>query len=204
LPRGYAQYDGCLCRLGRSPVTALASADSQREVVSSLLRLPCLTPSRRILCTNQVPNQRVPLFQNARPRALLPVGSSRHRRPTRAGSGPGLLGFAWTDGDRMNLLPTSATTIWKLVPSILELEVPAGGMEACQRVLSYTPGLPYIPAVPASGGRPPLGDDVVNAGPDQPEAQDQGHDDDDLVGVGVDPVPSPGQELLRWLGRNPA
>lgn len=37
-----------------------------------------------------------------------------------------------------------------------------------------------------------LGDDVVNAGRDQPEAEYQGHDDDDLVGMGVDPVPRPG------------
>src|SRR5437764_13113022 len=48
-----------------------------------------------------------------------------------------------------------------------------------------------------------LGDDVVNAVPDQPEAQDQGHDDDDLVGMGIDPVPQPGQERLRRLGAEP-
>jgi len=46
----------------------------------------------------------------------------------------------------------------------------------------------------------PLGDDVVNAVRDQPEAQEEGHDDDDLVGMGIDPVPQPGEELLRWLG----
>src|SRR5579872_1115219 len=34
-------------------------------------------------------------------------------------------------------------------------------------------------------GRPPLGDEVGDAGPDQPEAQDQGRDDDDLIGVGI-------------------
>src|ERR1022692_1700557 len=40
-----------------------------------------------------------------------------------------------------------------------------------------------------------LGDDVVNAVRDQPEAEYQGHDDDDLVGMGVDPVSHPGEEL---------
>jgi hypothetical protein len=45
-----------------------------------------------------------------------------------------------------------------------------------------------------------LGDDVVNAVPDQPAAEDQGHEDDDLVGMGIDPVPQPSEERLRWLG----
>src|SRR5450755_4157186 len=45
-----------------------------------------------------------------------------------------------------------------------------------------------------------LSDEVVNAVPDQPEAEYQGHDDDDLVGMGIDPVPQPGEEFLRWLG----
>jgi hypothetical protein len=48
-----------------------------------------------------------------------------------------------------------------------------------------------------AGHHTPSGDEVVNAVPDQPEAQDQGHDDDDLVGMGIDPVPQPGEELLR-------
>jgi hypothetical protein len=33
----------------------------------------------------------------------------------------------------------------------------------------------------------------------QPEAEYQGHDDDDLAGTGVDPVPQRGEERLRWL-----
>jgi hypothetical protein len=46
-------------------------------------------------------------------------------------AGPGLLGFAWADGDRMNRLPTPATgDISACPPSILEPEVPAGGIES--------------------------------------------------------------------------
>jgi hypothetical protein len=51
----------------------------------------------------------------------------------------------------------------------------------------------------ADPAAPALGDDVVDAGPDQPEAEYQGHDDDHLVGMGIDPAPQPGEELLRWL-----
>jgi hypothetical protein len=55
----------------------------------------------------------------------------------------------------------------------------------------------------ADPAAPALGDDVVDAGPDQPEAEYQGHDDDHLVGMGIDPAPQPGEELLRWLGAEP-
>jgi len=48
-------------------------------------------------------------------------GPRRRRGP----AGPGLPGFAGADEPA----PTPATTIWKLVPAILEPEVPAGSME---------------------------------------------------------------------------
>jgi hypothetical protein len=50
-PLGYEPYDGCLSRLGESPVITLTSADLRREVVSGLLRLLGLSLSRRIPCT---------------------------------------------------------------------------------------------------------------------------------------------------------
>jgi hypothetical protein len=49
---GYEQYDARLRRLGPSRATALTSADLRREVCSGLLRLPRLSPSRRVSCTN--------------------------------------------------------------------------------------------------------------------------------------------------------
>jgi hypothetical protein len=51
-PLGYEPYDARLCRLGRSPVAALASADSRRGVVSGLRRLPHPTLSRRVRFTD--------------------------------------------------------------------------------------------------------------------------------------------------------
>jgi hypothetical protein len=39
---GYEPYDVRLCRLGRSPIAVLASADSRLVVVPGLLRLPVL------------------------------------------------------------------------------------------------------------------------------------------------------------------
>ena len=45
-------------------------------------------------------------------------------------------------------------------------------------------------AVGAMFGR--SGDNQVDAFSDQPEAEHEGHDDDDLVRVGVDPCPRPG------------
>ena len=44
--------DGVLCRLVRSLIIALTSADLGREVALGLLRLPRLSPSRRVSCTN--------------------------------------------------------------------------------------------------------------------------------------------------------
>jgi hypothetical protein len=56
-PLGYEPYDVRLPRLGQSPATALASADLRYEVVPGLLRLPRLSPSRRVSCTNACTNQ---------------------------------------------------------------------------------------------------------------------------------------------------
>jgi len=43
--------------------------------------------------------------------------------------GPGLLGFAWADGDGMNPAPDlHHSRSWGTFPSILEPEVPAGGI----------------------------------------------------------------------------
>jgi hypothetical protein len=44
-----------LHRLGQSLVAASASEDRWRAFVSGPLRLPRLKPSRRVLCTNLVP-----------------------------------------------------------------------------------------------------------------------------------------------------
>ena len=54
---GYEPYDVRLPRLGQSPVAALASADLRHEVVPGLLRLPRLSMSRRVSCTNACTNQ---------------------------------------------------------------------------------------------------------------------------------------------------
>jgi hypothetical protein len=51
-PLGYEPYDARLRCLGPSPVTALTSADLRREVCSGLPRLPRLSPSRCVSCTN--------------------------------------------------------------------------------------------------------------------------------------------------------
>ena len=69
---GYEPYDIRLCRLGQSPVTALVSADVRHELVPDLLRLPCLSPSRRVSCTNACTNQL--------PGLLISVG--QHDRPS--------------------------------------------------------------------------------------------------------------------------
>ena len=52
LSLGYEPYDVRLCRLGQSPVTALTLAGLLREVAPGLLRLPCLSLSRRVRFTN--------------------------------------------------------------------------------------------------------------------------------------------------------
>jgi len=88
-PLGYEPHDARLCRLGPSLVTALTSVDSRREVVSSLLRISCLSLSRRIPCTNSctnvVPDRRVSALSIRAARTFRPVGSSFHRRLRRLG-----------------------------------------------------------------------------------------------------------------------
>jgi hypothetical protein len=83
-PLGYDPYDVRLCRLGRSPVAVLASADSRLVVVPGLLRLPQFTLSRRVRFTNWftevVLDLRVSVLLTGAKRTLQPVGSSRHRR----------------------------------------------------------------------------------------------------------------------------
>ena len=56
-PLGYEPYDVCLCRLKLSLVAALTSADLRYEVFPGLLRLPRLSLSRRVSCTNACTNQ---------------------------------------------------------------------------------------------------------------------------------------------------
>jgi len=71
LSLGYEPYDVGLCRLRPSLATALASADLRYEVFPGLLRLPRLSLSRRVSCTNACTN---------RPPGLL-VGVGQHDRP---------------------------------------------------------------------------------------------------------------------------
>jgi len=69
-----------------------------------------------------------------------------------------------------------------VVAPLTERNSAAEGIEATE----YDHVLPLTPVLGKRMlGR--LGDDVVNAVPDQPEAEDQGHEDDDLVGMGIDP-----------------
>jgi hypothetical protein len=53
---GYEPYDVGLCRRGPSLVTALASADLRYGVFPGLLRLPHLSLSRHVSCTNPCTN----------------------------------------------------------------------------------------------------------------------------------------------------
>jgi hypothetical protein len=55
-PLGYEPYDVRLSRLALSLVTALTSADERRAFMPGPLRLPRLTLSRRVLCTNPCTN----------------------------------------------------------------------------------------------------------------------------------------------------
>ena len=55
-PLGYEPYDVCLCCLTSSLDAALTSEDGRRTFVSGPLRLPCLKPSRRVLCTDPCTN----------------------------------------------------------------------------------------------------------------------------------------------------
>jgi hypothetical protein len=59
------------------------------------------------------------------------------------------------------------------------------GIKPTIRLASGIEWTAYGPEPPG----PQLGDDVVNAVPDQPETEYQGHDDDDLIGMGIDPLP---------------
>ena len=77
-PLGYEHYDARLQRLGRSPFTVLASADLRLEIVSGLLRLPRLSPSRRVSCTNAC----------TKPIPGLRFRSSNERDRTHSGSPP--------------------------------------------------------------------------------------------------------------------
>jgi hypothetical protein len=94
-PLGYEPYDVCLFRLASSLVAALTSADERRAFIPGPLRLPRLSPSRRVSCTNpctnQVPEPRVPAGQHGRGDAgtncrtslfrpdISPVGANRAR-----------------------------------------------------------------------------------------------------------------------------
>jgi hypothetical protein len=78
LSLGYEPHNMRLFRLGQSLVTALASADVRREAVSGLLRLPHLSLSRHVLCTdpctNRVPELRASTVQSSR---LAPTTSAQ-------------------------------------------------------------------------------------------------------------------------------
>jgi hypothetical protein len=50
---GYEPYDARLCRVGQSPVTALASTDWRYEVVYGFLDLPRLALFRTVRFTNR-------------------------------------------------------------------------------------------------------------------------------------------------------
>jgi hypothetical protein len=76
---GYEPTDVRLSRLGQSPVAALASADWRYEVIPGLLRLPRLSMSRRVSCTNACTNQP--------PGLLVRVG--QHDRPIWRTTGTG-------------------------------------------------------------------------------------------------------------------
>ena len=65
----------CLCRLGRAPVTALASADSRREVVSGLLRLPVQPRSNQFAASG--PSPLVVHASPEYPKVVHPRGSQR-------------------------------------------------------------------------------------------------------------------------------
>jgi hypothetical protein len=56
-PLGYEPNDIRLCRFGQSPVTALVPADLLHAVAPGLLRLPCLSLSRHVSCTNACTNR---------------------------------------------------------------------------------------------------------------------------------------------------
>jgi hypothetical protein len=56
-PLGYEPYDVCLWCLKQSLIAVLTSADQRHEVVPVLLRLPRLSMSRHVSCTNACTNQ---------------------------------------------------------------------------------------------------------------------------------------------------
>src|SRR5216683_132598 len=102
------RVNASLCRSGWSPVAALASADSRREVVPGLRRLPRLTLSRHVRFTDSFTNPFLTCgflsFQDSRPRTFRPAGPSGHRRPTRTESGPDS-GSRWSALSCRDLLP---------------------------------------------------------------------------------------------------
>ena len=81
LSLGYETTDVRLCRLRKSPVTVLTSPDRRREVVLAPPRLPLLGLSRSVRFTKRftepVVDRGFAVLQQARPRTLRPVGSSR-------------------------------------------------------------------------------------------------------------------------------
>jgi len=90
------------------------------------------------------------VFLPCAPAHASPGWSSRHRRPTHRGAGQaprvkverpagrttlavalGLLGLPWADGDEMGRLPPQPPGSLHQTASILEPEVPAGGIKGC-------------------------------------------------------------------------
>jgi hypothetical protein len=113
---GYEPQDARLRRLGRSPVTALASAALPREVLPGPARLWRTGVSRRVRARIRAQAGFLtcgfPLSPSARPRALVPIGLSCHRRPARAGSGPGPGGRCCSPRSRPRSPPWSRTRPW--------------------------------------------------------------------------------------------